>query len=93
MTFLCFCAQNVLIITCRGGEYELLEWLDKLTFPTETEFGNREHARVVYTGVVNKSLNCGASTSHLYYETRFYYFCRQRHPAISVRRMFLELKF
>ncbi|GJJ13807.1 hypothetical protein Clacol_008064 [Clathrus columnatus] len=46
----------------RGGQYELLDWLSNLTFPTEAKFADREHAKAVYIKVVNQLLDCGTTT-------------------------------
>ncbi|KIJ41896.1 hypothetical protein M422DRAFT_68111 [Sphaerobolus stellatus SS14] len=50
----------------RGGQYELLDWLDKLTFPTEAKFGNSKYATKVYRSVVKRLLDCGTTTCCYY---------------------------
>ena len=38
---------------------ELLEWLNKYTFPSESKFTSLEHAKDVYTKVVSRTLSSG----------------------------------
>ena len=42
---------------------ELLEWLNKYTFPSESKFTSLEHAKVVYTKVVSRTLSFGTTTA------------------------------
>jgi guanine deaminase len=44
----------------------LLQWLDTYTFPKESEFAETEHARNVYSKVVDRFLNCGTTTCSWY---------------------------
>ncbi|KAF8591635.1 Metallo-dependent hydrolase [Ramaria rubella] len=46
----------------RGGQYELLDWLSELTFPTEAKFGEERYANRVYRSVVKRLLDCGTTT-------------------------------
>ncbi|KAF8513533.1 hypothetical protein JB92DRAFT_2721118 [Gautieria morchelliformis] len=46
----------------RGGQYELLDWLANLTFPTESKFGDAVYAKKVYASVVRRLLACGTTT-------------------------------
>ncbi|CAN9513363.1 unnamed protein product [Ophioblennius macclurei] len=41
----------------------LLEWLDTYTFPVESQFGDLEFARKVYTQVVKRTLRNGTTTA------------------------------
>ncbi|KXN91507.1 putative guanine deaminase [Leucoagaricus sp. SymC.cos] len=52
----------------KGGQYELLDWLNNVTFPKEAEFVNLEFAKEVYYDVVRRSLASGTTTS-CYYAT------------------------
>ncbi|KAG9019617.1 hypothetical protein FRB90_012463 [Tulasnella sp. 427] len=51
-----------------GGQYELLDWLKNVTFPTEAKFEDVEYARKAYTSVVQRVLDCGTTTC-CYYAT------------------------
>ncbi|KAJ9111433.1 hypothetical protein QFC19_001202 [Naganishia cerealis] len=42
-----------------GQEYELLDWLQQLTFPGEAKFTDLEYAQRVYDEVVKRNLNAG----------------------------------
>jgi guanine deaminase len=44
-----------------GQEYELLDWLQQLTFPREAKFSDVEYAEKVYDEVVRRNLNAGVS--------------------------------
>lgn len=44
-----------------GQEYELLDWLQQLTFPREAKFTDLEYAQKVYDQVVKRNLNAGVS--------------------------------
>jgi hypothetical protein len=48
-----------LIDNDRGQQYQLLDWLEKITFPTEAAFDNPEHAKLVYPDVVNTTIGFG----------------------------------
>lgn len=52
----------------RGQDYELLGWLDNVTFPTETRFKDTRYARSAYESVVRRTLDCGTTTC-CYYAT------------------------
>lgn len=43
----------------RGGQYGLLDWLNKVTFPKEAQFKEEKYAEQVYPDVVRRSLDCG----------------------------------
>lgn len=43
----------------RGGEDQLLDWLNNYTFPTEAKFKDTEHASQVYPDVVNRVVDSG----------------------------------
>ncbi|KAG8928131.1 hypothetical protein FRC02_007341 [Tulasnella sp. 418] len=49
-----------------GGQYELLDWLANITFPTEAKFADVNFAREAYTSVVQRVLNCGTTTCCYY---------------------------
>ncbi|KIO27815.1 hypothetical protein M407DRAFT_243264 [Tulasnella calospora MUT 4182] len=51
-----------------GGQYELLDWLKNVTFPTEAKFEDVEYAKKAYTSVVQRVLDCGTTTC-CYYAT------------------------
>lgn len=51
-----------------GAELQLLDWLDKYTFPLEKKYADEKLARRAYTGVVQRTLNAGTTTS-CYYAT------------------------
>lgn len=46
-----------------GQEYELLDWLQQLTFPREAKFTDSDYAHKVYDEVVRRNLNAGVSPS------------------------------
>ena len=53
----------------RGGQYELMDWLDKVTFPTEAKFVDVDFARHVYQSVVRRTLDAGVIfPSHRQYQ-------------------------
>lgn len=52
----------------KGGQYELLDWLQNVTFPKEAEFADLDFAKEAYYDVVRRSLDCGTTTS-CYYAT------------------------
>jgi len=47
---------------CSGQDFELLDWLENVTFPTETKFHDATYARRVYESVVTRTLNSGVRT-------------------------------
>ncbi|CAE6472336.1 unnamed protein product [Rhizoctonia solani] len=49
-----------------GGQYELLNWLNNVTFPTESRFADTEFAERVYNSVVDRVLNSGTTTCCYY---------------------------
>ncbi|KAJ9124867.1 hypothetical protein QFC24_002796 [Naganishia onofrii] len=49
-----------------GQEYELLDWLQYLTFPREAKFTDLEYAEKVYDQVVKRNLNAGTTTCSYY---------------------------
>lgn len=51
-----------------GAELQLLDWLDKYTFPLEKKYTDDKLARRAYTAVVQRTLNAGTTTS-CYYAT------------------------
>ena len=51
-----------------GADYELLEWLDKITFPEETRYANTEYAAKAY-GIFAQSLKQGATTRAVIFGT------------------------
>eukprot|EP01132_Coremiostelium_polycephalum_P000862 gene862-1076_t len=51
-----------------GTELPLLKWLEKYTFPVESQFKDLEFAKNVYTKVVNRTLRNGTTTC-CYYAT------------------------
>lgn len=46
-------------LTHSGQQYELLQWLSDLTFPTEAKFADLDYAKKTYTSVVQRVLNNG----------------------------------
>ncbi|KAF8326571.1 Metallo-dependent hydrolase, partial [Cantharellus anzutake] len=52
----------------RGQEYQLLDWLECITFPTEARFSDVNYAKVAYESVISRTLNVGTTTS-CYYAT------------------------
>jgi len=51
-----------------GYDLQLLEWLQTYTFPFEAKFSELQHAKLVYTKVVQRTLSHG-STSAVYFGT------------------------
>ncbi|GAA5855409.1 hypothetical protein JCM8547_007815 [Rhodosporidiobolus lusitaniae] len=45
-----------------GQQYELLDWLSNVTFPTEAKFSDPAYARRAYEGVVERVINSGTTT-------------------------------
>ncbi|EJD05871.1 guanine deaminase [Fomitiporia mediterranea MF3/22] len=52
--------------TGRGQQYELLEWLDKMTFPMEARYQDILFAKRIYTEVVRRFIDCGTTTCCYY---------------------------
>jgi cytosine/adenosine deaminase-related metal-dependent hydrolase len=46
-----------------GQEYQLLDWLDQVTFPTEAKYVDEQYAEFVYNEVVKRNLNAGVGLS------------------------------
>ena len=44
---------------CRGQQYELLEWLEKVTFPMEKRFKSLDFATRTYKIVVRRTIDLG----------------------------------
>lgn len=51
-----------------GSELQLLDWLDKYTFPLEKRYSDKDLAKDAYTEVVRRTLAAGTTTS-CYYAT------------------------
>ena len=51
------------IFTGVGYDLQLLEWLNKYTFPAEAMFSDVETARKVYESIVNKTISFGTTTA------------------------------
>ncbi|KAJ7741578.1 Metallo-dependent hydrolase [Mycena maculata] len=49
-----------------GQSYELLEWLERITFPTESMFQDPDFARRTYTSVVRRIIDSGTTTCCYY---------------------------
>lgn len=49
-----------------GQQYQLLEWLENITFPTESRFSDLDYAREAYSQVVTRVLNNGTTTCSYY---------------------------
>ncbi|KAJ8519515.1 hypothetical protein ONZ45_g3543 [Pleurotus djamor] len=49
-----------------GQQYELLQWLDNVTFPMEANFADVNFAKETYTSVVRRIINCGTTTCCYY---------------------------
>jgi hypothetical protein len=49
-----------------GQSYELLAWLEKITFPRERLFESPEYARTTYHSVVQRMLDSGTTCAALY---------------------------
>ncbi|GAA6002101.1 hypothetical protein JCM10207_003074 [Rhodosporidiobolus poonsookiae] len=45
-----------------GQQFELLDWLSNVTFPTEQRFGDPAYARKAYEGIVERVINSGTTT-------------------------------
>ena len=46
-----------------GANCELLEWLNKYTFPAESKFNSTTQAEKIYTAVVSRTLSFGTTTA------------------------------
>lgn len=53
--------MDVTLTSCSGQQYELLDWLANVTFPTEAKFSNIELAEKTYQSVVRRTLASGVS--------------------------------
>lgn len=51
--------QSIVSRADRGQQYQLLEWLKEITFPTEAAFADPEYAKAVYPGVINTTIEHG----------------------------------
>ncbi|KAI0333516.1 guanine deaminase, partial [Cubamyces sp. BRFM 1775] len=51
-----------------GQQYELLDWLEHVTFPMESRFSDPDFARLAYTSVIKRTIDYG-STTCCYYGT------------------------
>ncbi|CAO1630687.1 unnamed protein product [Sympodiomycopsis kandeliae] len=51
-----------------GQEYELLDWLNNVTFPREKRFGDLKYAEKTYNSVVQRLIDSGTTTA-CYYAT------------------------
>lgn len=49
-----------------GQQYELLDWLDNITWPAETRFLDVNYAKTTYEDVVSRLLNVGTTTCCYY---------------------------
>ncbi|KAG6900664.1 hypothetical protein C0993_005897 [Termitomyces sp. T159_Od127] len=49
-----------------GQQYELLEWLDNVTFPMEAKFSDIEFASRSYKSAVRRIIDCGTTTCCYY---------------------------
>lgn len=49
-----------------GQQYELLEWLNNVTFPMEAKFSDIEFARRSYESAVRRIIDCGVCSSFIY---------------------------
>lgn len=57
----CNGANGILLYS--GQQYELLAWLDNVTFPMEANFADVDFARETYIEVVRRIVNCGVRLS------------------------------
>lgn len=53
------------LIVYSGGQYELLGWLEHITFPMEAKFSHPEFARNTYTSVVRRIIDSGVRYLYL----------------------------
>lgn len=49
-----------------GGDHELLDWLEKYTYPTERRFSEIDYAARIYPEIVERIINSGTTTSCYY---------------------------
>ncbi|CAK5277358.1 unnamed protein product [Mycena citricolor] len=49
-----------------GQQYELLEWLEKITFPMESRFSDPAFAHATYSSVVRRMIDAGTTTCCYY---------------------------
>ena len=49
--------------TRSGQQYELLDWLEHVTFPMESRFSDPDFARRAYTSVIKRTIDYGVSIS------------------------------
>jgi cytosine/adenosine deaminase-related metal-dependent hydrolase len=54
-----FSLSTLFISHSSGQQYELLDWLNNITFPMEAKFSNIDLARRTYESVVRRVLDCG----------------------------------
>ena len=47
----------------RGGQFQLLDWLEMVTFPTEAKFAEADFARRTYRSVIRRTLDAGVCLS------------------------------
>ncbi|MCO5590238.1 hypothetical protein L7F22_044207 [Adiantum nelumboides] len=50
----------------RGQQYELLDWLENITFPREKRFEDPLYAKRTYESVVQRMLDCGTTCAAIY---------------------------
>ena len=48
----------------RGQQYELLDWLEHVTFPMESRFSDVDFAKRIYPSVVRRYINSGVRAVH-----------------------------
>ena len=46
-----------------GLDLQLLEWLNQYTFPAESKFTSKDHAKIIYTAFVSRTLSFGTTTA------------------------------
>ncbi|CAO1618991.1 unnamed protein product [Jaminaea pallidilutea] len=51
-----------------GQQYELLDWLQQVTFPRERRFADFDYAERTYNSIVQRMIDCGTTTA-CYYAT------------------------
>ena len=49
----------VFIFVISGQQYELLDWLENVTFPMEAKFADVEFAKAIYPSVVRRLIDSG----------------------------------
>ncbi|KAL0578677.1 hypothetical protein V5O48_003297 [Marasmius crinis-equi] len=49
-----------------GAQYELLDWLEKITFPMEAKFADDKFAEAAYPEIVRRTINAGTTTCCYY---------------------------